>query len=277
MAYAQQLPFAAMSRVEGRLSGSDALCLLEIIRECCFVTTRADVRDRIFARIADLIPFERGGASLSLRDNSPCGLKHGETFDITLPHEFQEAYERMHLFPEDSVAVENYRSFQPQYWSEAKRVHLLAGSGLRKPLTMGRSALSLLSDFGMRGGFTVGVGPSATDSNATFCCFLGPAMRFETRSIAILEHLAPHLHQVLVRVAGDGLPPATPAPSVSGREKEVLYWLRDGKSSWDISAILGISERTVNFHVYNVMQKLGAQNRSQAVALALHAGLIPLE
>jgi LuxR family transcriptional regulator, quorum-sensing system regulator CviR len=277
MAYAQQLPLAAIPPVAGHLSGSDALCLLEIIRDCCSATTKADLKKRIFARIADLIPFERGGASLSLRDNSPCGLKHRESFDISLPHEFSANYERRHLFPEDTVAVENYRSFQPQYWSEAQRLHWLGGSGIRKRLTMGRSALSLLSDFDMRGGYTVGVGPIGSDNNASFCCFLGPAMRFETRSIAILEHLAPHLHQVLLRVAGDAPAPAGPAPAVSGREKQVLYWLRDGKSSWDISAILGISERTVNFHVYNIMQKLGAQNRSQAVALALHAGLIPLE
>jgi DNA-binding CsgD family transcriptional regulator len=58
------------------------------------------------------------------------------------------------------------------------------------------------------------------------------------------------------------------------REKEVLNWLQQGKTSWDISVILRISERTVNFHVYNVMEKLGVTNRPQAVAVAAHSGLI---
>jgi DNA-binding CsgD family transcriptional regulator len=62
--------------------------------------------------------------------------------------------------------------------------------------------------------------------------------------------------------------------TISVREKEVLNWLQQGKSSWDISVILGISERTVNYHVYNVMQKLGVTNRPQAVAVAAHSGLI---
>lgn len=61
---------------------------------------------------------------------------------------------------------------------------------------------------------------------------------------------------------------------LSVREKEVLDWLKHGKSSWDISTILGISERTVNFHVYNVMRKLEAVNRPQAVAVAARLGLI---
>jgi DNA-binding CsgD family transcriptional regulator len=61
---------------------------------------------------------------------------------------------------------------------------------------------------------------------------------------------------------------------LSSREIEVLNWLKQGKSSWDISVILGISKRTVNFHVYNIIQKLGATNRTQAVAVATRLGLI---
>jgi DNA-binding CsgD family transcriptional regulator len=63
---------------------------------------------------------------------------------------------------------------------------------------------------------------------------------------------------------------------LSAREKEVLNWLKQGKSSWEISVILGISESTVNFHVYNVMHKLDASSRPQAVAAAAHLGLIDL-
>jgi DNA-binding CsgD family transcriptional regulator len=54
--------------------------------------------------------------------------------------------------------------------------------------------------------------------------------------------------------------------SLSPREREVLKWLRLGKSSWDISVILRISERTVNYHVGNIMEKLDVTNRLQAVS-----------
>lgn len=62
--------------------------------------------------------------------------------------------------------------------------------------------------------------------------------------------------------------------NLSEREKEVLSWSKRGKSSWEISAILDISERTVNFHVNNIMQKLNAVSRTQAVAVAIERGLI---
>ncbi|MBI5664678.1 MAG: helix-turn-helix transcriptional regulator [Nitrospirae bacterium] len=63
-------------------------------------------------------------------------------------------------------------------------------------------------------------------------------------------------------------------PNLSKREIEVLTWSKRGKSSWEISAILNISERTVNFHVNNVMQKLNTVSRTQAVAVAIERGLI---
>jgi FixJ family two-component response regulator len=62
--------------------------------------------------------------------------------------------------------------------------------------------------------------------------------------------------------------------ALSMREKEVLHWLKMGKSSWDISIILAISERTVNFHVTNIMNKLDAMTRTQAVAISIEKGLI---
>jgi DNA-binding CsgD family transcriptional regulator len=62
--------------------------------------------------------------------------------------------------------------------------------------------------------------------------------------------------------------------NLSEREKEVLTWSKRGKSSWEISAILDITERTVNFHINNIMQKLNAVSRTQAVAVAIEKGLI---
>ncbi len=64
---------------------------------------------------------------------------------------------------------------------------------------------------------------------------------------------------------------------LSQRELEVLRWLRMGKSSWDISVILTISERTVNYHVGNIVRKLGVVNRLQAVFEAVRMKLIDSE
>jgi len=58
------------------------------------------------------------------------------------------------------------------------------------------------------------------------------------------------------------------------REKECLLWATEGKTTWETSRILRISERTVTFHLQNVQGKLGVSNRQQAVARAVSLGII---
>ena len=68
----------------------------------------------------------------------------------------------------------------------------------------------------------------------------------------------------------------TEVPRLSEREKEVLAWIADGKTDWDIGEILAISRRTVEWHIQQAMHKLGATNRTQAVVLAIRDALISI-
>ncbi len=61
---------------------------------------------------------------------------------------------------------------------------------------------------------------------------------------------------------------------LTDRERETLTWAARGKSSAEIAMILGISERTANFHIDNSMRKLGAATRVQAAVKAALLGLI---
>jgi DNA-binding CsgD family transcriptional regulator len=63
---------------------------------------------------------------------------------------------------------------------------------------------------------------------------------------------------------------------LSQREKDCLRWTAQGKSSWDIGVILGISESTVTFHAKNAMRKLGTASRTVAVLRAIRLNLIDL-
>lgn len=62
--------------------------------------------------------------------------------------------------------------------------------------------------------------------------------------------------------------------ALTKRELECLFWACEGKTAWEISQIVGVSERTVLFHLNNSTSKLGAVNRQHAVALAIKKGLI---
>ncbi len=61
---------------------------------------------------------------------------------------------------------------------------------------------------------------------------------------------------------------------LTARERQVLRLVAAGKSNKEIAASLKISERTVKFHVTAIFNKLGAENRAQAVAIAAERHLV---
>jgi len=61
---------------------------------------------------------------------------------------------------------------------------------------------------------------------------------------------------------------------LSPRELEVLQMLRDGGSTTDIATALGITSRTVKFHVAAILEKLGAEDRMGAIVKAFDLGLL---
>ncbi len=63
-------------------------------------------------------------------------------------------------------------------------------------------------------------------------------------------------------------------PRLTEREREVLALMAEGLSNKEIGARLGFSERTAAFHVGNILQKLGAASRTEAVVRAKERGII---
>jgi DNA-binding CsgD family transcriptional regulator len=70
------------------------------------------------------------------------------------------------------------------------------------------------------------------------------------------------------------LPDTARPPHLSPRELSVLLWMKEGKTNWEIARILGLTERTVRFHVGSIFKKLDVSSRTQAVARAMAKGLI---
>lgn len=61
---------------------------------------------------------------------------------------------------------------------------------------------------------------------------------------------------------------------LSVREREALQWAAEGKADWEIGAVMRISEHGADKHMRSARAKLGAMNRTQAVAEAIRRGLI---
>ena len=69
-------------------------------------------------------------------------------------------------------------------------------------------------------------------------------------------------------------PPPAEACARSAREVDCMQCVARGKTNWEVSRILDISENTVRFHLKNVFRKLDATSRSSAVMRAIQAGVI---
>jgi DNA-binding CsgD family transcriptional regulator len=86
--------------------------------------------------------------------------------------------------------------------------------------------------------------------------------------IEILTQILPHISEILGRHSLWNYPRLTPT------EMEVIKWSARGKSYWESSLIMSISERTVKFHMNNICKKLDVVNKTQAVARCLSLGYI---
>lgn len=93
------------------------------------------------------------------------------------------------------------------------------------------------------------------------------------RLVADLQLFAVHAQEAALRLL---LPQVQQPerPALTPRELEALRWTMEGKTAWEVGAILGISERTAVLHINNAMHKLGCVNKHAAVLKALRLGLI---
>jgi LuxR family quorum sensing-dependent transcriptional regulator len=68
--------------------------------------------------------------------------------------------------------------------------------------------------------------------------------------------------------------PVLPKLSLTVRETDVLHWIAEGKTDWEIAKILNVSEHLVDKMARQIRVKCGAVNRVQAVAFAIRVGII---
>ena len=80
--------------------------------------------------------------------------------------------------------------------------------------------------------------------------------------------------RVAAKLVSEVRAPRCPTGQLSERERAVLRLVAEGLPNKQIARSLSITERTIKFHLASVFNKLGADNRAQAVALAAQRGLL---
>ena len=144
-----------------------------------------------------------------------------------------------------------------------------------------RRFLADAARYGARSGFAVSFRDA---SNTRVVVALDSAMSpiSETRCASIAGMLgnlmlfAAALHERVLRPRCNAITDVAPGhPSVlTHREGQCLRMAANGLTSGDIGGKLGIAERTVNFHMRNVLRKMDAANRPEAIAKALARGVL---
>ena len=99
------------------------------------------------------------------------------------------------------------------------------------------------------------------------------AIRVVNRGGSLLQ---PVIASKLLRQVSEASQASSEIESLTPRELEVLKLLAQGLQNKEIASDLVISERTVKFHVSSIMGKLGASNRTEAVAIAANHGLVTM-
>ncbi len=181
----------------------------------------------------------------------------------TYPDEWSRHYNENRYYETDAVVRSGFQNFLPFRWDTLP---------LRPKQ---KRIMSEASEFKIASGLSVPIhGPSGEFALLSVASEM-PAADFER----VLNESRHHIHVMSLyyhAMINDMFAPdqTVEAIELSPREAEVLSWTSEGKTAWEIGEILGISERTVVFHIENAKQKLGVFNKNQAVVKAIMLGLL---
>jgi DNA-binding CsgD family transcriptional regulator len=242
------------------ISKNDALLLLDIIGECVTCKNKTDA-DKLVVNLKKVVDVENAVYALAKLDNKGLLVSY-DTLSLSYPQEWLDLYAAKGFYKIDPICRENFSNFKLQFWGDTY-----------KERHCPKEFIMAAKDFNLDSGFACGV----RNSQGTEGSILSLAGRLSDnpRNRFILGTLTHHLHQAFSSALS--FSKKKTYFCLSKREKEVLNWIKVGKSSWEISAILTISECTVKFHVCDIMVKLDAVSRTHAVAIALAEGLIDID
>lgn len=241
-------------------SRKDLVRLLELAQLCIRASSNREDVDQVVALARSVIPF----STLLLGLDTAPTLSLGQSRQlIHYGHdaEWIELYMRKGLQFQDPVLLRAQRQENAFVWQDCQ------GPACGDFLELARPFIG-------SNGLACGIKGRARGGATLISLALPPALP-AADYLAALDYLAPHLHEIFNR-PGELNRCGLMAPEISLRELEVLQWAKEGKSNWDISHILSISERTVKFHFGNIFRKLDVINRSQAIAKAMHYGVLTL-
>ncbi|MET0514550.1 MAG: LuxR C-terminal-related transcriptional regulator [Nitrospiraceae bacterium] len=129
-----------------------------------------------------------------------------------------------------------------------------------------KEIMSLKLDFGIKTCLSTGV--RGANGICTYFAFSNFDAKQAHKLRLLLDILTPHFHLGYLRCTTPWRQSELTQQdaALSRREEEILRWVAAGKTNWEISVILHVSLNTIKFHLKNIFQKIGVENRWSAIA-----------
>jgi DNA-binding CsgD family transcriptional regulator len=236
---------------------------LQVFHYAAQAETSEDVRD-VLIQFQELFPFNRLLGGLARLSSNGTFEGFSNVVNVSYPDEWLYLYWKNGYAEIDPVFRAASRSPGTQIWKQTYRQ------------TTSKEELEFIETargFGLADGITT----SAVDQAcglATFYSFAGGEGVDAERYAPLVEYFGHHLHLALMRTARKNAPATDKCvKELSPREVTILNWIKNGKTNWEVGQILGVTERTVRFHIASIFVKLDVTSRSQAVAAAMEHGL----
>jgi LuxR family transcriptional activator of bioluminescence operon len=135
--------------------------------------------------------------------------------------------------------------------------------------------MGLAAEFGLRNGISFPLhGAAGENGILSFITAERASSDLLLESSPILSWMSNYIFEAAIRIVRKGLREGDPQEALTDRETECLFWASEGKTSNEIACILGITERTVNYHLNQVTRKTGSMNRYQAIAKGVSSGIL---
>jgi LuxR family quorum sensing-dependent transcriptional regulator len=172
------------------------------------------------------------------------------------PLEWFELYNRENLSAVDPVPRHCFNTLNPFEWKDAPYD--------RERDVAARNVMTRACDFRFHEGFCI---PIHYDDATGAISMAGERPYLDAETKSALHLMSVFTHGRLRALTRSG--PQGPSRRLSETEAEVLRWAARGKTAWETSRILGISERNVRWHLEEAQRKLMAPNKTATVARAL--------
>ena len=178
-------------------------------------------------------------------------------------NEWFDRYMEKEFYSYDPMASHTRNSIKPFFWDQIP---------WRKEAT--KKSTQVMNEakvFGLHNGFSV---PIHSVHGSQSCITMGgESIDVCPRAPQAIYLMSLYLYHKVSELDTDNFTQEfTPSSLLTLREKECLKWVATGKTDWEVSVILNISEHTVSAHIRKAMVKLNATSRTQAVVKSLKRG-----